>query len=75
MNELFAAIDIGGTKIAIEVGRSSGEIVDSVRIATEPESGPDRIIENIGSESGLIGTLAVATPGNQRTRLNYAEND
>lgn len=47
MNELNAAIDIGGTKIAIGLGHPTGEIVDSVKLPTEPEIGPEAIVENL----------------------------
>lgn len=45
--EAVAGIDIGGTKIAIALNDLQGERLVSERLPTEPESGANRILENI----------------------------
>jgi glucokinase len=49
MNQLFAGIDIGGTKIAIALASPSGAVVTKCSLPTRPELGPRAIIENVAS--------------------------
>jgi len=44
---LYAAIDLGGTKILVVVASPTGEVVASERIPTEAEGGPSAVIERM----------------------------
>lgn len=41
------AIDIGGTKLAAGIVTATGQLLDSARIPTQAEQGPDRIVERV----------------------------
>ena len=47
MKQVFAGIDIGGTKIAIALATPSGEIVAKQRLLTQGGSGPFAAFENV----------------------------
>ena len=47
MNEIIAGIDIGGTKIAVELESLSGEKIAERRLPTRIEIGAHRIVETI----------------------------
>lgn len=47
MSELFAGIDLGGTKIAGALGTADGQIVCRVSIPTEGDDGPDHVLQRI----------------------------
>lgn len=47
MNEVIAGIDIGGTKIAVEIENLNGEKVAARRLPTQVEIGADAIVQTI----------------------------
>jgi len=47
MSELFAGIDLGGTKIAGALGTADGQIVGRVSIPTEGDDGPEHVLRRI----------------------------
>ena len=70
MNRLLAGIDIGGTKIAIALANSAGEIVAERFIETQAELGPHAIFENTcqtlaemcGECKGRLAAIGVGSP-------------
>src|ERR1039458_8117833 len=55
MSDLFASVDLGGTKIAAAIARSNGEILAEDRIATNSHEGPACVLPRI---AGLVADLA-----------------
>ena len=55
MNELFASVDLGGTKIAAAIAGADGEILAEGRIATNSHEGPAGVLPRI---AGLVADLA-----------------
>jgi glucokinase len=55
MKELFASVDLGGTKIAGAIADSDGEIVAEHRIATNSHEGPTGVLPRI---AGLVADLS-----------------
>lgn len=64
---LYAAIDLGGTKIAGALGRADGTLVAGRTIPTEAEGGPDHVIARIVSLVREFGgsplALGIGVPG------------
>ena len=54
MTELFASVDLGGTKIAGAIAGSNGEILAEGRIATNSHEGPAGVLARI---AGLVSDL------------------
>ena len=55
MRELFASVDLGGTKIACAIGGSDGEILFEQRAATGSHEGPESVLERV---AGLVRGLS-----------------
>ena len=55
MKELFASVDLGGTKIAAAIAGSDGEILSEGRIATNSQDGPGAVLLRI---AGLLSELS-----------------
>ena len=55
MKELFASVDLGGTKIAAAIAGSDGEILAEGRVPTNSHEGPAAVLLRI---AGLVGDLA-----------------
>ena len=55
MKELFASVDLGGTKIAAAIASSGGEILAEGRIATNSQDGPDAVLRRV---AGLLSELS-----------------
>jgi predicted NBD/HSP70 family sugar kinase len=55
MRELFASVDLGGTKVAGAIAGSDGEILAEGRIATNSHEGPDGVLARI---VGLVADLS-----------------
>ncbi len=47
--ELFASVDLGGTKVACALGRSDGEIVCDERIPTSSHQGPEAVLQRVAA--------------------------
>ena len=70
MNQLFAGIDIGGTKIAIALASPSGEVVAKRSLPTRPELGPYAIIENVAvtldemcaENDAVLASIGIGSP-------------
>ncbi len=64
---LYAAIDLGGTKIAGALGRADGSLVVGRTIATEADGGPEHVIARIVSLVREFGgsplALGIGVPG------------
>lgn len=54
MSELYASIDLGGTKIACAFGTASGEIVAERTTPTQSHEGPEAVLARI---AGLVDAL------------------
>jgi len=46
-SRLYAAVDLGGTKILVLIASPTGEVLASERIPTEAEGGPAAVIERM----------------------------
>jgi glucokinase len=55
VNELFASVDLGGTKIAAAIAGSDGEILAEGREPTDSHEGHDAVLSRI---AGLVGNLS-----------------
>jgi glucokinase len=55
MNERFASVDLGGTKIAAAIANADGEILAEGRIATNSHEGPANVLTRI---AGLVAGLS-----------------
>jgi glucokinase len=55
VNELFATVDLGGTKIAAAIAGADGEILAEGRIATNSHEGPAGVLPRI---AGLVADLS-----------------
>lgn len=55
MNETFASVDLGGTKIAAAIARGNGELLAEATVATKSHEGPDAVLERV---AGLVDGLA-----------------
>ena len=55
MKELFASVDLGGTKIAGAIAGVDGEILAEGRIATNSHEGPAGVLPRI---AGLVSDLS-----------------
>jgi glucokinase len=62
MNELFAAIDLGGTKIAGAIAGTDGEILFEQRAPTASHEGPNAVLERIAAMVRELGARAGAQP-------------
>jgi len=64
---LYAAIDLGGTKIAGALGQADGVLVAEQTIPTEADGGPDHVINRIAglvrSLGGSPAALGIGVPG------------
>jgi glucokinase len=64
---LYAAIDLGGTKIAGALGTSDGDLLAEQTIPTEAAAGPDQVIGRIAalvrSLGGAPTALGIGVPG------------
>lgn len=49
-NQFYAGVDLGGTKIAVALGASSGKIHAKVSCDTHAERGPEQVLEIVSSE-------------------------
>jgi glucokinase len=49
-NHLIAGIDVGGTKVALAIADSEGNLLSMTRFPTEVQLGPHRIIEKVLTE-------------------------
>src|SRR5687768_2053171 len=54
-NELFASVDLGGTKISCAIGTRDGEILHENRAPTDSHQGPTAVLERVAT---LIRDLA-----------------
>lgn len=71
MAELYAGIDLGGTKIAGALGTADGKIVARTSIPTEGDDGPDHVlnriamvVEQLEKETGQMPvSVGLAMPG------------
>ncbi len=55
MTEVFASVDLGGTKIAAAIATAAGEILAEDRIPTNSHEGPDAVLLRI---AGLVSALS-----------------
>ena len=55
VRELYASVDLGGTKIAAAIADSNGEILAEDRIATNSHEGPSGVLPRI---AGLVADLS-----------------
>ncbi len=62
MQELFASIDLGGTKIAGAIAGSDGEILTEGRVPTNSHEGPDAVLSRIAGLVHDLSSRAGATP-------------
>jgi glucokinase len=76
MQTVFAAVDIGGTKIAAGLGDSGGHLLASAAISTEAAEGPDavlgrvvQLVEQLSAKAGVRPQGAgIGVPGLVDTR-------
>src|SRR5579862_1332317 len=59
---MILGIDIGGTKCAVVLGRSTGEIVARLAEPTQAEQGPDAILERLSAMCGRLLEKAGRAP-------------
>jgi predicted NBD/HSP70 family sugar kinase len=57
MSELFASVDLGGTKIAAAITGAGGEIIVEGRIATNSHDVPDGVLSRIAA---LVADLSAS---------------
>src|SRR5260370_40362086 len=62
MSELFASVDLGGTKIAAAIAVPSGEIVAEGRIATDSHEGPSAVMVRMAALVSDLSVRAGAQP-------------
>jgi glucokinase len=62
VQELFASIDLGGTKIAGAIAGSDGEILTEGRVPTNSHEGPDAVLSRIAGLVQNLSSRAGATP-------------
>ena len=55
METLFAAVDLGGTKIAAALGNAAGQLLHTETVPTPPGAGPEAILSTIAN---LIDSLS-----------------
>ena len=55
METLFAAVDLGGTKIAAALGNPAGQLLHTETVPTPPDAGPEAILTTIAD---LINSLS-----------------
>ena len=60
MSELFASVDLGGTKIAAAIAGAGGEIIAEGRIATNSHEGPDGVLPRVAA---LVADLSARAGG------------
>lgn len=70
MNEIYASVDLGGTKIASAFATGGGEVVSERTIPTLSHEGPEAVLERIAGlvldqarESGRPAALGMGVPG------------
>ncbi len=74
MDDLYAGIDLGGTKILVLIADVEGNVLGDARIATDAPQGPDAVINRIlqatrdaASEAGVelerVRAVGVSAPG------------
>ena len=72
--EQFAAIDVGGTKIALGIGTADGKVIERRTMHTDPGWSPDEVLDRIadtlqdlmaaaGVEAHGIKRIGLGTPG------------
>ena len=81
METLFAAVDLGGTKIAAALGTASGRLLYTDSAATPPAANPETILALIASLVDSLATragrrptaLGVGVPGLVDTRTGHVK--
>jgi glucokinase len=80
MRDVVAALDFGGTKIALATATPAGEILEQARIDTEPERGAQRalaraleaaraLLERAGGRCVAVGAVCPGIPREDRVLL------
>src|SRR5258708_2552667 len=62
MSELFASVDLGGTKIAAAIAAAGGEIIAEGRVPTNSHEGPDGVLPRIAALVADLSTRAGVRP-------------
>ncbi|MCU1263717.1 MAG: transcriptional regulator [Acidobacteria bacterium] len=71
VQDFIAAIDIGGTKIAVAIGTQKGEIVARSLLRTDVALSPDAVVSGLletletlaGIEGGRLAAVGIGCPG------------
>ena len=61
MSDLFIGVDVGGTAVKLGVCDAAGRVRARLSIATEPATGPERLLDRIAAAAGeLVATTGAA---------------